>query len=48
MEVLPQVLVNARVDNKKKKEYLSNETIRSEIEKLEARFAGEGLSLIHI
>jgi phosphoglucosamine mutase len=46
MEVLPQVLVNARVDNKKKKEYLSNETIKSEIEKLEAKFAGDGRVLI--
>jgi phosphoglucosamine mutase len=46
MEVLPQVLVNARVDNKKKKEYLSNETIRNEIEKLEAKFAGDGRVLI--
>lgn len=46
MEVLPQVLVNARVDNKKKKEYLSNETIRSEIEKLEEKFAGDGRVLI--
>lgn len=46
MEVLPQVLVNARVDNKKKNDYLSNETIRSEIEKLEAKFAGDGRVLI--
>ncbi len=46
MEVLPQVLVNARVDNKRKNEYLSNETIRNEIEKLEAKFSGEGRVLI--
>lgn len=46
MEVLPQVLVNARVDNKRKNEYLSNETIRGEIEKLEAKFAGDGRVLI--
>lgn len=46
MEVLPQVLVNARVDNKMKNEYLSNETIRSEIEKLETKISGEGRVLI--
>ncbi len=46
MEVLPQVLVNARVDNKLKKDYLSNETIRSEIAKLEEKFAGDGRVLI--
>ncbi len=46
MEVLPQVLVNARVDNKRKNEYLSNETIKSEIEKLEEKFSGEGRVLI--
>lgn len=46
MEVLPQVLVNARVDNKRKNEYLSNETIRNEVEKLEAKFSGEGRVLV--
>jgi len=46
MEVFPQVLVNARVDNKRKKEYLSNETIKAEIEKLENKFSGEGRVLI--
>ncbi|MDO5389077.1 MAG: phosphoglucosamine mutase [Clostridia bacterium] len=46
MEVLPQALVNARVDNKRKKEYLKNETIKSEIEKLEAKFSGDGRVLI--
>ena len=46
MEVLPQALVNARVDNKRKKDYLKNETIKSEIEKLEAKFSGEGRVLI--
>ena len=46
MEVLPQVLVNARVDSKKKNDYLSNETIKSEIEKLEAKFSGDGRVLI--
>lgn len=46
MDVLPQALVNARVDNKRKKDYLKNETIKSEIEKLEAKFSGEGRVLI--
>ena len=46
MEVLPQALVNARVDNKRKKDYLKNETIKSEIEKLEAKFSGDGRVLI--
>lgn len=46
MEVLPQVLVNAEVDNKKKNDYLSNDKIRAEIEKLEAKFADEGRVLI--
>lgn len=46
MEVLPQILVNAKVDNKKKNDYLSNETIRNEIEKLEEKFSGEGRVLI--
>ena len=46
MEVFPQVLVNARVYNKRKKEYLSNETIKAEIEKLESKFSGEGRVLI--
>ena len=46
MEVLPQALVNARVDNKRKKDYLKNETIKSEIEKLEAKFKDSGRVLI--
>lgn len=46
MQVMPQVLVNARVDNKLKDSYLTNETIKSEIEKLEEKFAGDGRVLI--
>ena len=46
MEVLPQVLINARVKNKNKNEYLNNEEIKNEIEKLEAKFSGEGRVLI--
>ncbi len=40
------MIVIAWFYNKKKNDYLSNETIRSEIEKLEAKFAGDGRVLI--
>jgi phosphoglucosamine mutase len=46
MEVLPQVLVNAEVDNSRKKEYQTNETIQSEVAKLNDRFSGEGRVLV--
>ncbi len=46
MEVLPQVLINATVDRNKKDDYLSNETIKAEIEKLERKFEGQGRVLI--
>ncbi|MCL2616830.1 MAG: phosphoglucosamine mutase [Defluviitaleaceae bacterium] len=46
MEVLPQVLVNAKVANDKKQAYKDNEEICREIEALERRFAGEGRVLI--
>ena len=46
MEVLPQVLVNAKVSNDKKYSYLENEKIKKAIEELEAKFAGEGRVLI--
>jgi phosphoglucosamine mutase len=46
MEVLPQVLVNAKVSNEKKYAYLENEKIKKAIEELEAKFAGEGRVLI--
>ncbi len=46
MEVLPQVLVNATVDRNKKNDYLSNDTIKAEIEKLEKKFEGQGRVLI--
>jgi len=46
MEVLPQVLVNAKVSNEKKYSYLENETVKKAIEELEAKFAGEGRVLI--
>ncbi len=46
MEVLPQVLVNATVDRNKKNDYLSNETIKAEIDRLEKKFEGQGRVLI--
>lgn len=46
MEVLPQVLVNAEVDNSRKKEYQTNETIQAEVKKLNERFSGEGRVLV--
>ncbi|MTI68512.1 MAG: phosphoglucosamine mutase [Firmicutes bacterium] len=42
MKSLPQVLVNAKVSNDKKKEYLKDDTIKEEINKLEKRLDGEG------
>jgi len=46
MEVLPQVLINATVDRDKKEDYLSNETIKAEIDRLEKKFEGQGRVLI--
>ena len=46
MEVLPQVLVNAKVSNDKKYAYKDSDEICREIETLEKRFAGEGRVLI--
>lgn len=46
MEILPQVLVNAVVDRNKKDDYLSNETIKAEIDRLERKFEGQGRVLI--
>lgn len=46
MEVLPQVLINAKVNNAKKNDYLSNQQIKSAIEELEKKFQGEGRVLI--
>lgn len=46
MTTYPQVLINAKVDNSYKKEYLNDEVIKEEIEKLEKAFAGEGRVLI--
>ena len=46
METLPQVLINAEVDNSKKNDYLKDDVIKEEIDKLEKMFEGEGRVLI--
>lgn len=46
MEVLPQALVNAKVPNHKKENYMEYAEIAEAIEELEAKFAGEGRVLI--
>ena len=46
MEVLPQALVNAKVPNHKKHNYMEYPKIAKAIEALEAKFAGEGRVLI--
>ncbi len=46
MEVLPQALVNAKVPNHKKHNYMQYPKIAKAIEALEAKFAGEGRVLI--
>ncbi|WZL80788.1 phosphoglucosamine mutase [Vallitaleaceae bacterium 9-2] len=46
MNVLPQVLVNAKVTTEKKYAYQNNPTIVEAIEQLEEKFAGEGRVLI--
>lgn len=46
MNVLPQVLVNAKVTTEKKYAYQNNPTIVEAIESLEEKFAGEGRVLI--
>lgn len=46
MESMPQVLVNAKVDNAKKNDYMSIEEIKNAIETLNEKFSGEGRVLI--
>lgn len=46
MEVLPQVLVNAKIKNENKTFYEKDEVILKEIAKVEAKFAGSGRVLI--
>ena len=46
MQVLPQVLVNARVNNAKKNNYMDDELVRKGIEELEQEFSQDGRVLI--
>ena len=46
INIYPQVLVNARVDGKKKMNYEKDTEIKKEIEKLEAEFENNGRVLI--
>lgn len=46
METMPQVLVNAKVDNNKKNDYMKVIEIKEAIEGLNAKFNGEGRVLI--
>ena len=46
MTVLPQALVNARVSNKMKHNYMKNKEIKLAIHQLEEKFAGKGRVLI--
>ncbi|MBR0277466.1 MAG: phosphoglucosamine mutase [Clostridia bacterium] len=46
MEVLPQVLINAKVKTENKKKYTEDAEIVAEIEKIEAEFNGNGRVLI--
>jgi phosphoglucosamine mutase len=42
MKSYPQVLINAKVDNTLKYNYMENAEIKSEIERIESIFKGEG------
>ncbi len=46
MQVMPQVLVNARVNNAKKNHYMEDEVVRKGIEELETEFSQDGRVLI--
>jgi phosphoglucosamine mutase len=46
IEIYPQVLVNARVNESKKYDYSEDEEIQNQIKKLEEEFLGEGRVLI--
>ncbi|ACL75561.1 phosphoglucosamine mutase [Ruminiclostridium cellulolyticum] len=46
MEILPQVLINAKVTNEKKYKYLDDEVIKKMCKELEDEFKGEGRVLI--
>ena len=46
VEILPQVLVNIKVDDAKKYDYQQDDQIREEIQKLEEKMQGRGRALI--
>jgi phosphoglucosamine mutase len=46
MEVVPQILLNARVSNNKKNKYLSDDKIKTAIENLEKKFKDNGRVVI--
>ena len=46
MEVYPQVLVNAKIKNEFKHNYMDNEEVRNAVIELEKKFEGEGRVLI--
>ncbi len=46
IKIYPQVLINAKVSNDKKMDYEKDDEIKSEIEKLENEFSGNGRVLI--
>lgn len=46
MDIYPQVLVNANVRNQKKNDYIQDEVIQKEIQKVEEYFHGKGRVLI--
>ncbi|MEL7647427.1 MAG: phosphoglucosamine mutase [Sedimentibacter sp.] len=46
MKVMPQVLVNSKVADDKKKSYMEDETIKNKIEEIEKHFDGKGRVLI--
>lgn len=46
MDVYPQVLVNARIQNKYKTTYMENEEVREAVIELEKKFEGQGRVLI--
>lgn len=46
MTVYPQILINARVDNGRKQDYLKDDQIQRKIQEVEAHFQGQGRVLI--
>ena len=46
MDIMPQVLINAKVKTENKNSYMNDAEIKAEIDKIEAEFNGEGRVLI--